>query len=186
MVSHNLRPNENFRTPWNLIQSPPCRTPYRLFIHEVFFGPLGLHIRVWSELGRSPPFRPMRARKLQWSRAFSLVCEVALSCRWIGRRACHKLRPHQTLCSIPAMKLLGIICPSLYNFFRGNIDLQITSLTKSFFIQISIIQHVYTALLPRFRMDWQLHQWMNGSVAPTTNIYKYSHALRKHIYMFLI
>ena len=39
---------------------------------------LGLHLLVWSELGRSPPFRRMRALTLPWSRAFSLVCEVAL------------------------------------------------------------------------------------------------------------
>ena len=57
----------------------PCRTPCRLFIHEVFTGPLGLHLNVWSELGRSPPFRPMRALRLQWSRAFTLMCEVALN-----------------------------------------------------------------------------------------------------------
>ena len=30
----------------NLIHSPPCRIPCRLFIHEVFFGPLGLQLRV--------------------------------------------------------------------------------------------------------------------------------------------
>ena len=72
-------PDENSRRPWNLIHSPPCRTPCRLFIHEIFFGPLGLHLRVWSELRRSPPFQPMTSLKLQWSRAFSLVCEVALS-----------------------------------------------------------------------------------------------------------
>ena len=29
---------------------------YRLFIHEVFFGPLGLHLRVQSELGWSLSF----------------------------------------------------------------------------------------------------------------------------------
>jgi hypothetical protein len=46
---------------------------------EVFFGPLGLHLRVWSELGRSLPFWPTRALRLQWSRSFSHVCEVALS-----------------------------------------------------------------------------------------------------------
>ena len=40
---------------------------------------LGLHLRVWSELGGSPPFWPMRALRLQWSWAFSLVCEVALT-----------------------------------------------------------------------------------------------------------
>ena len=46
-------PDKNSRRPWNLIYSPPCRTPCILFIHEVFFGPLGLHLRVWSELGPS-------------------------------------------------------------------------------------------------------------------------------------
>ena len=40
---------------------------------------LGLHLCVWNELGRSPPFRPMRALRLQWSFAFNLVCEVALT-----------------------------------------------------------------------------------------------------------
>ena len=72
------RPNINSGRPWNLIQSPLCRTPCRLFIHELFLGPLGLHLRVWSELGPSPPFRPMRALRLQWSWAFSLVCEMVL------------------------------------------------------------------------------------------------------------
>jgi hypothetical protein len=61
-----------------LIHSPPRRTPCRLLIHGIFFGPLGLHLHVWRELGRSPPFRPMRALRLHWSRAFSLVWEVAL------------------------------------------------------------------------------------------------------------
>ena len=68
----------NYGRPWNLIHSLPCRNPCRLSIHEVFFGPLGLHLRVWSELGRSPPFWPMRALRLQWSWAFNVVCEVAL------------------------------------------------------------------------------------------------------------
>ena len=72
------RPDVNSGRPWNLIHSPPCRTPCRLFIHELFFGPLGLHLLVWSELGRSPPFRPMRVLRLQWSWAAALVCEVAL------------------------------------------------------------------------------------------------------------
>ena len=76
------RPDKNSRGPWNLIHSPPCRTPCRIFIHEVFFGPLGLHLHVWSELERSPPFRPMRALRLQWLWAFSLVCEVALRWMW--------------------------------------------------------------------------------------------------------
>ena len=68
--------DENSRRPWNLIHSPPCRTQRRLLIHESFFGPLGSHLRVWSELGRSSPFRPMRALRLQRSWAFGLVCEV--------------------------------------------------------------------------------------------------------------
>ena len=46
---------------------------------DIFFEPLGLYyLRVWSVVGLSLPFRPMRALRLQWSRAFSLVCEVAL------------------------------------------------------------------------------------------------------------
>jgi hypothetical protein len=68
----------NYGRPWNLIHSSLCRTPCRLFIHEVFFRPLSLHLHVWSELGRSLSFPPMRALRLQWSWAFSLVCEVAL------------------------------------------------------------------------------------------------------------
>ena len=78
------RPNVNFGRPWNLIHSPSFRTPCRLFIHEVF-GSLGLHLRVRSELGQSPPFRPMRALRLQWSWAFSLVCEVALRTHSLSR-----------------------------------------------------------------------------------------------------
>ena len=33
--------NEKSGRPWNLIHSLPCRTPCRLFIHEIFFRPLG-------------------------------------------------------------------------------------------------------------------------------------------------
>ena len=36
---------------------------------------------MWSELERSPPFRPIRALASPWSWAFRLVCEVALSRR---------------------------------------------------------------------------------------------------------
>ena len=73
------RSDANHGRPCTLIHNQPCRTPCRLFIHKLFFGPLGLHLLVWSELGRSPPFRPMRTLTLPWSRAFNLVCEVALS-----------------------------------------------------------------------------------------------------------
>ena len=61
------------------MQPYPYRTSRRLFNHEVFFGPLGIRLRVWSELGRSPPFQPMGALRFQWSWAFSLACEVALN-----------------------------------------------------------------------------------------------------------
>ena len=72
------RLDENSGRPWKLTHTPPCRTPCKLFIHEVFYGSLGLHLRVCNELGRSSPFRPMTTLRLQWSWAFSLVCEVAL------------------------------------------------------------------------------------------------------------
>ena len=39
---------------------------------------VGLQLLVWSELGWSRPFQPMRDLKMKWSRAFSLVWEVAL------------------------------------------------------------------------------------------------------------
>jgi hypothetical protein len=92
-----------------LIHSPPCRTPCKLFIHKVFFGPLGLHLHVWSELGRSPPFQPMRALRVQWSRAFKpgfkLVCEVAL----IVNRGIllQTLNVNPTLFVIPCVEKLG-------------------------------------------------------------------------------
>jgi hypothetical protein len=61
-------PAANSDKPWNFI----CHVD--LSIHEIFFGPLGLHILVWSELGRSRPFRPMRDLRMQWRRPFSPVC----------------------------------------------------------------------------------------------------------------
>ena len=64
---------------YRLIHSRPCRIPCRVFIHKFFFEPLGLHLLVWSELGRSPHFQPMRALTLPWLGALSLVCEVALT-----------------------------------------------------------------------------------------------------------
>jgi hypothetical protein len=70
--------NEIFKRPWNLIHNPPCRTPCRLFIHEFFLDLLDLHLRVWSGLGRSPPFRPTRALRWQRPWAFSRVCGVGL------------------------------------------------------------------------------------------------------------
>jgi len=55
-----------------------CRNPCRLFIHDNFFGSLGLHFLVWSELGQSWPFQPMRDVGMQWSWPCSPMCEVPL------------------------------------------------------------------------------------------------------------
>ena len=39
-------PDVNSGRLCTLIHSLPCRTPYRFFIHELSFGPLGLHLLV--------------------------------------------------------------------------------------------------------------------------------------------
>ena len=57
----------------------PRRNPYRLYIHIAFTYSVGPSSVVWSELGPAPPFPPMRVLEVQWSRALSLECEVALS-----------------------------------------------------------------------------------------------------------
>ena len=59
-----------------LILNIACRTPCRLFIHDMFFGHLGHYLLILNKLGQSPPFRPMRALTLQCSWAFTLVCEL--------------------------------------------------------------------------------------------------------------
>ena len=69
----------NSGRPCTLIHNLPCSTPCRLFIHELFFTPSDLHLLVWNEHGRSPPFRPMRPLTLPWSRTSNLMCEVALN-----------------------------------------------------------------------------------------------------------
>ena len=56
----------------------PCRSPCRLYIHLTFTYSIGLSSVVWSKLGLAPPFPPMRVLEVQWSWAFSLVCEVDL------------------------------------------------------------------------------------------------------------
>ena len=66
--------------PWNMIHSMPCRNPCRLYIHLAFTYSIGPSNVVWSsELGRAPSFPPMRVLRVGWSRALSLVWEVALS-----------------------------------------------------------------------------------------------------------
>ena len=54
------RSDENSRKSLIIIQSVPCKNPCRVFIHDNLFGPLGLHLLVWNELGRSWPFQLMR------------------------------------------------------------------------------------------------------------------------------
>ena len=69
---------EQSEWPWDMIHSMPCRNPCRLYIHLAFTYSIGPSSVVWSELGPAPPFPPMRVLEVQWSRALSLVCEVAL------------------------------------------------------------------------------------------------------------
>jgi uncharacterized protein Usg len=61
-----------------MIRSMPSRKPCKLYIHlaavTYSVGPSSV---VWSELELAPRFPPMRVLKLYWSRALSLVCEVA-------------------------------------------------------------------------------------------------------------
>ena len=78
MLEKNIKKSHGLSKFATFIHNLPCRIPCRLFIHKLFSEPLGLHLLVCSEVGRSPPFRPMRALTLPWSWAFSLVCEVAL------------------------------------------------------------------------------------------------------------
>ena len=63
---------------WNIIHGLSYRNPFRLYIHDSFYDPLGLHLLMWKWTWTASPFRPMRDHKMQWPRAFNLVCEVAL------------------------------------------------------------------------------------------------------------
>ena len=81
-----------------------------LFIHDIFFGPLGLHIPVWSDPGGSWPFWPMRDLRMQWSRAFNLVCEMALS--QSKEMTKKKQRPYQcTSANMSPLALCWSWCP---------------------------------------------------------------------------
>jgi hypothetical protein len=95
-----------------LICNMPCRTPCRLFIHENFFGILSLHLLVWSELGWSPPLRPIKALRLQWSQAFSLVWSAP---QWLGLRGASHYGQrsrgadfHQSNCKRPRVRPLDL------------------------------------------------------------------------------
>ena len=75
-----LRKQSNW--PWNMIHSTPRGNPCRHYIHLAPFTyslARRLEPSAKLELGPAPPFPPTRALEVyQWSRAPSLVCEVAL------------------------------------------------------------------------------------------------------------
>jgi hypothetical protein len=52
--------------------------PCRLYIHLAFTYSVGPSSIVGSELGLAPSFPPLRVLEVYWSRALSLMCEVAL------------------------------------------------------------------------------------------------------------
>ena len=56
-----------------------CRNPCWLHIHLAFTYSIGPSSVLWSELGPAPPCPPMRVLIVLWSRALSLVYEVAFS-----------------------------------------------------------------------------------------------------------
>jgi hypothetical protein len=56
-----------------------CREPCKIYIHLAFTYSVGPSSVVWSELRPAAPFPPIRVIEVKWSRALSLVCEVALS-----------------------------------------------------------------------------------------------------------
>ena len=74
----------NHGNSWNIIHSLLCKNPCKLYIHDNFFGLLGLHLLVWSELGWSWPFRRTRVLRMWWSLAFVLVCGTTLSSSHFG------------------------------------------------------------------------------------------------------
>jgi hypothetical protein len=62
----------------------PCRYPCRLYIHVAFTYSVGPSRTVGSELGPAPPLSPTRVLGVNWSRALSLVCKVALRDKFLG------------------------------------------------------------------------------------------------------
>jgi hypothetical protein len=64
-----------------MIRLMPRGNPYRLYIHLAFTYSVSPSSVVGCELGPAPPFLLMRVLEVDWSRALSLVCEVAF--RWL-------------------------------------------------------------------------------------------------------
>jgi hypothetical protein len=56
----------------------PCRNLCRFYIHLAFTCSVGPSSMMWSKLRPSLPFPPIRVLEVNCSRAFSLVCEMAL------------------------------------------------------------------------------------------------------------
>ena len=70
----------------------------------VDFSSTTISLLVWSDLGRSWPFWPMRNLGMQWARAFSLVCEVALSVGMPTRVGLpHSLKPRLKVISFQCL-----------------------------------------------------------------------------------
>jgi hypothetical protein len=51
---------------------------FNVLFMVIALGMSTFNFLVWSELERSRPFRPMRGLRMQWSRAFSLMCTSGL------------------------------------------------------------------------------------------------------------
>jgi hypothetical protein len=71
---HAANPNKS----WNIIHILPCKNPRRIFIHNNLCGPLHAPSpsSVNLSLGDLNLFHPMGDLRMQWWRAFGLVCEV--------------------------------------------------------------------------------------------------------------
>ena len=85
-------PDASSSIPWNIIHSLSCRNPYRLFIYNILFGSSSLDLLVWSELGRSLPFWPMRNLRM-----------LGLQCRVWSCPKCIVLKPQSNLGSWPPL-----------------------------------------------------------------------------------
>ena len=77
---------------WNMIHLMSRRNPCWLYMHLAFTYSVGPSSVVWSELEPASPFPPMRVLEVEWSRALSPVCEVAL--RAVARTNAHGIGYH--------------------------------------------------------------------------------------------
>jgi hypothetical protein len=104
----------NYGRLCTLDHNMPCRTLCRLFIHELFLGPLGLHLLVWSELEWSPPFRPMRALTLHGQGPSTLCVKWPLLVYLRSfEQHIYKEAKHLMLDGWGEVRLYRIIIPSL-------------------------------------------------------------------------